>query len=109
MNKIEVALIKLFGKYRIIFWYDEKDELKEHFEEFNLEGVKKIHVQGNEFEIKHIVIKQFPTDQFLVYFNTKKPANEDNWLLDLELANYIFQTDQEAMFLQEMTWECSQM
>ena len=27
MNKIEEALSKLFSKYRIIFWYDEKKEL----------------------------------------------------------------------------------
>ncbi|WP_226063320.1 BREX-1 system phosphatase PglZ type A [Kaistella polysaccharea] len=102
MNKIEEALHKLFGKHRLIFWYDENQELMDQYNELSLENVKKIHVQGNEFEVKHIVVKQFPTDQFLLYFNDKKPLNEENWLLDLELANYIFQTDQEAMFLQEM-------
>lgn len=102
MNKIEEALIKLFGKHRLIFWYDENQELADQYNELSLDKVKKIHVQGNEFEVKHIVTKQFPTDQFLLYFTNKKPQNEENWLLDLELANYIFQTDQEAMFLQEM-------
>lgn len=102
MNKIEEALIKLFGKHRLIFWYDENQELADQYNELSLENVKKIQVLGNEFEIKHMVVKQFPTDKFLLYFNTPKPANEENWLLDLELANYIFQTDQEAMFLQEM-------
>src|SRR5690606_31154828 len=102
MNKIEEALIKLFGKHRIIFWYDENNELTEQYNELTLEGVKKIHVQGNEFEVKHILVKQFPAEKFLLYFNTKRPVNEENWLLDLELAHYLFQTDQEAMFLQEM-------
>ncbi|SFI77959.1 TIGR02687 family protein [Kaistella treverensis] len=102
MNKIEEALIKLFGKHRIIFWYDENNELMDQYDELSLEQVRKIHVQGNEFEVKHIVVKQFPTEKFLLYFNTKRPVNEENWLLDLELAHYLFQTDQEAMFLQEM-------
>ncbi|MCY0970256.1 BREX-1 system phosphatase PglZ type A [Chryseobacterium wangxinyae] len=102
MNKIGEALIKLFGKHRLIFWYDENQELLDQYKELSLENVKKIAVQGNEFEVKHIVVKKFPTDQFLLYFNSKKPLDEENWLLDLELANYIFQTDQEAMFLQEM-------
>lgn len=104
MNKIEEALIKLFGKHRLIFWYDEKAELTEQYHELNLDGVKKIHVQGNEFEVKYSVIKQFPKDNFLLYFDTPKPPNEENWLLDLELAHYLFQTDQEAMYLQELGW-----
>ena len=33
MNKIEEALSKLFTKHRIIFWYDENEELHEQFNE----------------------------------------------------------------------------
>jgi uncharacterized protein (TIGR02687 family) len=102
MNKIEEALIKRFEEQRIIFWYDEKQEMEEQFQAIDLENVQKIHVKGNEFEIKYIVIKQQPKAKFLLYFSGPKPANEDNWLLDLELAHYVFQTDQEALFLQEM-------
>src|SRR5690606_23794674 len=36
------------------------------------------------------------------YFSGSNPVNEDNWLLDLELAHHVFHTDQEAMFLQEL-------
>ena len=102
MNKIEEALNKLFEKHRVIFWYDEKEELVEQYQELNFPEVKKIHVQGNEFEIKHLINKQAPEGKFLLYFTGAKPANEDNWLLDMELAHQIFNTDQEAMFLQEM-------
>jgi uncharacterized protein (TIGR02687 family) len=102
MSKIAEALTKRFQEHRIIFWYDEKEEMMEQFTEVEIPSVKKIHVQDNEFEVKHIVTRQFPTSNFLLYFTGDKPENEDNWLLDLELAHYVFQTDQEAMYLQEM-------
>lgn len=105
MNKIAETLIKSFEKHRIIFWYDAKVELKDQFDELEIAGVKKVHVQDNQFEIKYQISKQFPTDKFLLYFDVDKPSNEDNWLLDLELAHHLFHTDLEASFLQEMGLE----
>ena len=102
MNNIAEALQKRFEDHRIIFWYDTKSELLEQYQEISLIGVEKIHVQGNEFEVKYITYKQRPKDKFLLYFSGPKPAHEDNWLLDMELAHHVFQTDQEAMFMQEM-------
>ena len=102
MSKIAEALTKIFQKQRIIFWYDEKEELTDQYKEVVLNDVTKIHVQGDEFEVKHIISKQNPTAKFLLYFTGEKPANEDNWLLDIELAHQVFHTDQEAMFLQEI-------
>lgn len=102
MNKIQEALIKRFENHRIIFWYDEKQELTDLFTEIGIDGVEKIHVEENEFEVKYIIVKQKPETKFLLYFTGNKPANEDNWLLDMELAHHVFYTDQEALFLQEM-------
>lgn len=102
MNKIAEALLKLFQKHRIIFWYDEKEELNEQYTELLVDGVTKIHVQNNEFAVKYIINKQNPSDKFLLYFTGAKPAIEENWLLDMEIAHHVFHTDQEAMFLQEM-------
>jgi hypothetical protein len=102
MNKISEALLKLFAKHRIVFWYDEKDELLEQFQELSLDSVSKVHVQANQFAVKHLVSKVKPNDKFLLYFTNEKPAFEDNWLLDLELAHHVFHTDQEAMWLQEI-------
>lgn len=102
MNKIAEALIKHFQKHRVIFWYDAKEEMLDLYNETSIVDVDKIHVKGNEFEVKHIINKQKPEGKFLLYFTGPKPANEDNWLLDMELAHYVFHTDQEAMFLQEL-------
>ena len=102
MSTIKKSLEKLFLKYRVVFWYDAKKELTEEYQALAMADVVKIEVQGNEFEIKHIVNKQKPTTKFLLYLPYTKPENEENWLLDMELTYHIFRTDQEAMFLQEM-------
>ncbi|MEA5259169.1 BREX-1 system phosphatase PglZ type A [Arcicella aquatica] len=102
MNNIAEVLQKRFEDHRIIFWYDTKSELLEQYQEISLIGVEKIHVQSNEFEVKYITHKQRPKDKFLLYFSGPKPAHEDNWLLDMELAHHVFQTDPEAMLIQEM-------
>lgn len=102
MNKIEEVLIKRFEQHRVIFWYDENQELGELYRECEIEGVEKLEVNGNEFEIKHIITKQKPDTKLLVYIAGPRPSNEDNWLLDLELANHLFYTNQEALILQEI-------
>ena len=105
MNKIEEALARLYNKHRIIFWYDEKQELLEQFNELELEGIEKLTVENNQFYIKHHTNKDKPESKFLLYFPSKKPSNSENWLLDMELSHYMFQTDQAAMFTQELELE----
>ena len=105
MNQVEEALQKSFENHRIIFWYDEKEELVDQFNEIQIAGVESIHVQGNEFEVKYRLNQEEDSTKYLLYFTGEKPTNEDNWLLDIELANYVFYTDQEAMFLQELGLE----
>lgn len=50
---IKVALNKRFDLYRVIFWYDRKEEFKEEFHHLELPSVNKIKVDGNEFEVKY--------------------------------------------------------
>ncbi len=102
MNKIEEALLKRFESHRVIFWYDEKQELTDLFQEAVLDNVEKIQVEGNEFEVKYIINKQKPDSKLLIYIAGAKPANDENWLLDMELAHHVFYTNQEALMLQEI-------
>lgn len=102
MNNITEALAVRFEDNRVIFWYDAKSAFIEDFQHFEVEDVEKIQVQGNEFEVKYRINKVSPKGKFLLYFSHEKPKNEDNWLLDMELAHYVFRTEQEAMFLQEI-------
>ncbi len=102
MSKIKEALQKRFQDRRVIFWYDGKEEFQEDLLGLALSDVEILKVEGNEFEVKYIVSRQKPEARFLLYVPFPKPENEDNWLLDLELAHHIFHTDQEAMILQEL-------
>jgi uncharacterized protein (TIGR02687 family) len=101
-KKIQEALESKFKSHDVIFWYDEQNELKEDFEALTFKNIKKIHVEGNEFEVKYKITQKSKTDKFLLYFNTKRPKNNQNWLLDVELAYHRFHTDQEAIILQEL-------
>jgi uncharacterized protein (TIGR02687 family) len=102
MNKIKEALEKLFLKHRIISWYDDKAEMREIFEELIVKNVKKLKIENNEFGIKYQVMKQEPEQQFLIYSDQSKPLDEENWLLDLNLAFYEFSADRASMILQQL-------
>ena len=41
------SLLKLFNIYRIVFWYDEKKNLREDFETLELEGITKVVVNNS--------------------------------------------------------------
>jgi len=103
-SNIKKTLVKKFKEQRVIFWYNEKEQadIQQEYESLMLKDVEKITVANNEFEIKYRILKQAPKQKFLIYRTGPKPANEDNWLLDLELAHELFFTDQEAMYLQEL-------
>ena len=101
MSKIAESLTKLFGQHRVVFWYDAKEELREEYNGVEIKGVKKIEGSKNPFELK-VTINQDSVQKYLLYFPYEKPSNESNWLLDMELAYHVFQTDQEALYLQEL-------
>lgn len=104
MSKIEQALKQIFERERIVLWYGGKElaETEAAFQAAELQGVNKVKVEGDEFRIKYLVLREAPEEPFLLFIPAPKPANEQNWLLDLCLANYVFTTDASAMYLQEL-------
>lgn len=101
-TRITVTLKRLFEKNRIVFWYDDKRELRADFESLHLENIKKIEISNNEFSIKHRVLREQPKTNFLLYKEDKQPEPLKNWLYDIELANTVFKTDQAAIWLSEL-------
>jgi uncharacterized protein (TIGR02687 family) len=96
------TLIKLFEKHRLIFWYDEKKNLRHEFDELELEGVKKFVIENDEFWLKHYVLREKTTQKFLIYHAGAMPSDDKNWLLDLVLAHKEFRADQISLWLSEM-------
>lgn len=102
MNRIELALTRLFDRHRIVFWNDAKHELRDEYEALQLPGVEKLVLSNNEYGIKYRLLREQPEQKFLVYREGPEPADLDNWLLDVQLAHGEFRTDQVAIWLSEL-------
>lgn len=101
-ERIAKGLERLFDEHRIVFWYDDKQEMGQVFEELSLDGVEKIAVQNDEFQVKYRILRQEPKQKFLIYRDGPEPEMIDNWLLDVQLASTVFAADQVAMWLSEL-------
>ena len=101
-DRISQALAKLFERHRIVFWIDEKRELRLAFETADLPGVEKIALANNEFGVKHRILREQPDQKFLVYRDGPPPVDPDNWLLDVQLSCGQFQADQASLWLVEL-------
>lgn len=101
MSKLEERLSQLFERYRLVFWYDADSRFKDEIESLSILGIDKLFITNNEFALKHQILYH-PTQKFLVYKEGACPENEDNWLLDLQMANHVFETDQVGLILQEL-------
>lgn len=100
--KIEKSLKKLYNKHRIIVWYDPEQSFTEELVDFAMSNISVIKISNDELAVKYRILHQEPKQKFLLYMPYARPADEDNWLLDIELSQHIFQTNQEVMLLQEL-------
>ena len=101
-NKLQAALEKIFQQHRLVFWYDDKAEMSELFDSIQIPGIEKLKIENNEFTLKHILLVEQPKQRFLLYQTSAKPAENENWLLDLLASNYEFHTESSSLFLQEL-------
>lgn len=101
-EQIKRILIQKFENKRIVFWYDKTGEFKEDYANIELEGVKKVEISENEFALKYHLLKIEPNQKFLLYKNAEKPNDDENWLLDILLANDEFQTEAWALALNDL-------
>jgi uncharacterized protein (TIGR02687 family) len=101
-DKVQKALEKYFQQHRLVFWYDDKADMKPLFESIKFADIEKLVIENNEFGIKHTVIVEQPKQKFLIYQPKQKPDQKDNWLLDLNLSHVEFYTDTSSIILQEL-------
>ena len=96
---------------RVVFWHDEVGEFSEEVDSIvgpeaeneALRDVELVRLERNPFALKYRIMLAEPTTKFLVYVEGKLPANEDNWLLDLEIAyGPWFTADKLSMILNEL-------
>jgi uncharacterized protein (TIGR02687 family) len=103
MKRIHDSLRHVFQQDRIVFWYDPTGEWLETFNAFTDDTVAKLTVDANEFGTKVRVVRDPDLDaKFLIYIPTARPADSDNWLLDLLLQGYEYKADRASLALQEV-------
>lgn len=102
MSSLNDNLENAFRQKRVVFWYDPTGESKEEFDEVNLSGVEKVVMDYNAFAMKYRILRKESQQKFLLYFPYAKPEDHENWLLDIELSNFVFDTERSALFLQHM-------
>ena len=101
MSDIANTLDKLFKNHRIIFWYDE-EELRLEYEALSLSGVEKIELENNEYSLKYRILRGDRKQKFLLYHEGPQPADLENWLLDVQLAQATFSADQVSLWIAEL-------
>ncbi len=95
-------LAKQFESYRIVFWYDPSSEFSDQLDVMPDEVTLIRASEYNDFAIKYRLITEEPEKKFLVYYEKDEPEYEDNWLLDIQLANTVFRTDKESIILSDL-------
>ena len=101
-TRIHDSLNAALSRRRVVLWYDPSGEWAGEFDTYEpdgvvVDGVTKRRVEGNEFSLK-VAISRAPLDQrFLLYLPCAKPAEPDNWLLDLLLAGHEFSADRASL------------
>ena len=101
-DHIAQALSKLFDRRRIVFWYDAERTWREDFEAVSLPDIEKVEIAGNEYGLKHRLLREQPEQKFLLYHEGPQPPDLENWLLDVQLAHGTFSANQAAICLSEL-------
>lgn len=99
---IKEGLMKTFDLHRVVFWYDEGGQWRELFESLELPCVEKRIIENNEFSLMYEAARLRRESKFLLYSPQAQPAEKDNWLLGLQLAQGTFEAHREALIAREL-------
>lgn len=101
-RRFDLPLREYYERH-IIFWQDPEGEFREEIAGVKLQHAKVLVLTGrNTFLAKKLLSHDDPTSNYLVYVPFAYERQEDNWLLDLELASESFRADLVSMWMTEM-------
>ena len=95
-------LTKQFESHRVVFWYDPSSEFSDQLNVMPHDVTLIRASEYNDFAIKYRLLTEEPESKFLVYYEKDEPEYENNWLLDIQLANTVFRTDKESILLSDL-------
>lgn len=97
VSSISEHLATRFDQHRLVVWHDLEGSYATDVDFQAPPGVTVLHVQNDEFSIKHRVLRDEPSTKFLIYRSGPVAEGPGNWLLDLELAYGVFTADHRAL------------
>lgn len=101
-QKIQQVLSDLIDRYGRVFWYDEGGQMQQFATSLDIPGVEVLTLQNNAFSLKYRILKgEQPERGFIIYSPETKPADEDNWLLDLQVSAAPFSADMGSLYAAE--------
>lgn len=102
LQKIQQVLNDLIDKFGMVFWYDEGGQMQLFASSLELPGVEILTLQNNAFSLKYRILKgEQPERGFIIYSPKAQPNDEDNWLLDLQVASALFSADMGSLYAAE--------
>ncbi len=90
-------------KRHIVFWYDEDSEFIDDIDILNLENIRILKLnENNYFYIRYELEKVDTESNILIYANMKKPNPRENWLLDIYKYSTEFSTDKTTVLMRDL-------
>lgn len=87
---------------KIIFWYDAPKNFKEDVENDTFPNCRVLICEQNEFEIKKTIEHEDLVSNFLVYVPSERPADTENWLLDILMYSEEYYADTVALTMRRL-------
>lgn len=97
VTSIRDHLASRFTQRRLVIWHDAEGNYAADLDAHIPTGVTALRVENNEFALKHRVLREDRSKNYLIYRSGQIPEGPANWLLDLELAYGIFTADRGAL------------
>ena len=87
---------------KIIFWYDPPMNFKEDILSDSFDCCRVLVCEKNEFSIKKTIEHDETNTNFLVYIPADKPADDENWLLDVLMYSEEYYADTVALTMRRL-------
>lgn len=100
--EIENIFAKADSQRKVIFWYDAPKNFKEDIENDSFVNCKVLICNQNEFEIKKTIEHDDTSSNFLVYVPNERPADTENWLLDILMYGEEYYADTVALTMRRL-------
>src|SRR5665647_251228 len=87
---------------KVIFWYDPPMNFKEDVLSDSYDSCLVLVCQKNEFSIKKTIEHDEVETDFLIYTPAEKPADNENWLLDILMYGEEYYADSVALTMRRL-------